>query len=61
MTEIHFLIEKAADGSFLARALGAEIFTQADTLPELDAQVRDAVSCHFAPECVPSLIHLHMV
>jgi hypothetical protein len=60
MTEIHFVVEEAPEGGFIARAMGADIFTEADTMPELHTQVRDAVHCHFEPEQVPSLIRLHI-
>ena len=47
MTEIIFLVEEAAEGGYVARALGASIFTEADDLPTLEQNVRDAVRCHF--------------
>ena len=43
MTEIHFIVEDAPEGGYLARALGADIFTEADDLPSLHAQIRDAL------------------
>jgi len=60
MTEIHFLVEEAAEGGWLARALGADIVTEADDLPGLHAQVRDAVRCHFDEAELPRLIRLHI-
>jgi hypothetical protein len=47
MTEIIFLVEEAAEGGYVARALGASIFTEADDLASLESNVRDAVRCHF--------------
>jgi predicted RNase H-like HicB family nuclease len=47
MSEIIFVVEDAPEGGFSARAVGESIFTQAETLEELRAQVRDAVHCHF--------------
>lgn len=47
MSETHFIVEEAPEGGFTARAVGADIFTEADNLPELHEQVRDAVRCHF--------------
>ena len=61
MSELIFLVEEAAEGGYLARALGASIFTEADSLEELHAQVRDAVECHFEPACRPKIIRLHFV
>ena len=47
MIEIHFVIEKAPEGGYIARAVGADIFTEADDLPMLHQRLRDAVLCHF--------------
>ncbi len=55
MTEIHFIVEEAPEGGFVARAVGADIFTEADDLETLHAQVRDAVHCHFEADAAPSL------
>jgi predicted RNase H-like HicB family nuclease len=47
MTEIVFQVEEDPDGGFTARAVGASIFTEADTLEELCQNIRDAVKCHY--------------
>ena len=60
MTEIHFVVEEAPEGGFLARAVGADIFTEADDLPSLYSQVRDAVHCHFDQGGRPGIIRLHI-
>ncbi|MGE3298543.1 MAG: 2-oxoisovalerate dehydrogenase E1 subunit beta [Porticoccaceae bacterium] len=60
MTEIHFIVEEAAEGGYLARAVGADIFSEADDLPSLREQVKDAVHCHFDNGDRPSLIRLHI-
>ncbi|TSE32205.1 MULTISPECIES: 2-oxoisovalerate dehydrogenase [Tepidimonas] len=60
MTEIHFIVEEAPEGGYIARAVGADIFTEADDLSHLHAQVRDAVRCHFDEDRRPSLIRLHI-
>lgn len=58
-TEIIFLVEDDLEGGYTARAIGESIFTQADSLEELKAFVRDAVYCHFADEQTrPKLIRL---
>ena len=59
MTEIHFVVEEAQEGGYIARAMGADIFTEADEIPALHEQVRDAVHCHFDEGQAPSLIRLH--
>lgn len=61
MNEIIFLIEDAPEGGFIARALGASIFTQADDINELHRLLREAVDCHFEPMDKPKLIRLHFV
>ncbi len=61
MSEVIFMVEDAPEGGFTARALGESIFTEADTLEELRANVREAVECHFEPARRPRIIRLHMV
>lgn len=60
MTEIHFIVEQAPEGSLIARAVGADIFTETDSAEEPRTQVRDAVRCHFDEGKIPSLIRLHI-
>ena len=62
MNELIFVVEEAPEGGYTARALGESIFTEADDLPELQNQVRDAVLCHFEDEAArPKMIRLHFV
>jgi hypothetical protein len=61
MSELIFLVEEAPEGGYTARALGQTIVTEADTLPELHAQVRDAVRCHFDDGSAPTVVRLHFV
>ena len=61
MTEVVFLVEEAPEGGFTARAVGESIFTEADSLVELRANVRSAVECHFDEGRVPQIIRLHIV
>jgi hypothetical protein len=61
MNEIFFLVEDDPDGGFSAKALGEPIFTAADSLDELHANVRDAVRCHFEEGQAPKMIRLHFV
>lgn len=60
MTELHFIVEEAQEGGYLAKAVGADIFTEADDLQQLHEQVRDAVRCHFEPADMPGIIRLHI-
>jgi len=60
MTEIVFQIEEDPEGGYSAKALGASIFTQADSMDELRTMIRDAVCCHFEdPNQRPKIIRLH--
>lgn len=59
--EILFEVVPSDEGGFEARALGFDIFTEADTLPELRDRIRDAVRCHFEPGVAPRVIRLHHV
>ena len=61
MNEIMFIIEDADEGGFIARALGASIFTEADSEAELRLAVHDAVHCHFDEGTMPKVICLHFV
>lgn len=62
MSEIVFVIEEDPDGGYTARALGAAIFTEGETMDEVRAMVRDAVRCHFPDEAArPKMIRLHSV
>lgn len=62
-TEIIFEVrEDEVDGGYNARALGHDIFTQGDSIEELRAMVKDAVTCHFGEQVDrPRLIRLHYV
>ncbi len=61
MNEIIFVIEDAAEGGLTARALDHSIFTEADSMETLRAQIRDAVKCHFDEGQAPKMIRLHFV
>ena len=61
MVEIVFVVDEAPEGGFIACAIGESIFTEADTLDELRANVRAAVDCHFDEGQAPKLIRLHIV
>ena len=61
MNELIFIVEEAPDGGFIARALGASIFTEADDWSALQSQIRDAVRCHFGEGQGPKVVRLHYV
>ena len=61
LNEIIFLVKDAPEGGFTARALGHSIFTEADTLDQLRAGIREAVTCHFDEGEGPKVLRLHFV
>jgi predicted RNase H-like HicB family nuclease len=61
MNEIIFIVEEAAEGGFIARALGVSIFTQGETMEELKFMVKDAVKCYYEENELPKMIRLHFV
>lgn len=61
MSELLFVVQEDADGGWVGRAVGVDIFTQAETLEEMEAAVRDAVRCHYDQDASPRLIRLHIV
>jgi len=60
-SEVIVVVEEAPEGGFVARALGASIFTEAESLAELRMKVREAVECHFDEAVRPAVIRLHFV
>jgi hypothetical protein len=61
MNEIIFLVEEAAEGGFIAKALGESIITQSETIDDLKEMIKDAVKCHFDVNKLPKMIRLHFV
>lgn len=61
MTEILFIAEAAAEGGYIARAVGTSIFTDADDLDQLRDAVSDSVRCHFEDGDRPKAIRRHLV
>jgi len=57
-SEVQFVVEQIQNGGYFASAIDVDIFTEADDLPSLRLQVRDAVRCHFAEEKLPGRIRL---
>ncbi len=61
MDELIFLVEEAPEGGYTARALGVSIFTEADTIPDLQEQIRDAVHVHYDEAERPKVVRMHFV
>ena len=61
MNEIIFLIEEDPEGGYTSRALDYSIFTEADDIPELKMNIKEAVDTHFPEGEAPKIIRLHYV
>jgi len=61
MSEVIFIVEDSPEGGYTARALGLSIYTEADDWVELQANVRDAVICHFEEGGAPRVVRIHFV
>jgi hypothetical protein len=59
--ELVFIGEQSPQGGFTARAVGASIFTEGDTLDALRANIREAVACHYGDGRQPPVIRLRIV
>jgi hypothetical protein len=55
------MVEEAAEGGYQARALGQSIFTEADDMPALKSNIKDAVLTHYDEGKHPKIIRLHFV
>jgi hypothetical protein len=61
MTQLIFLYRKQKKCGYSARALGESVFTQAETIKELKAQISDAILCHFGKNKLPKSVRLKRV
>jgi uncharacterized protein (DUF433 family) len=53
---LHFVVAAAPDGGYVARAVEADIFTDADDLDSLRARIREAVDCHYEAGQAPAIV-----
>ena len=59
---IFHVVDDEVDGGYSASALGYGIHTQAETIPELRENVKEAVECYFDDATLrPTVICLHVV
>jgi hypothetical protein len=56
--QVTFVVKKDPERGYNAHAVKHSIFTQADTLKEMKAMIREAVNCHFDPGERPSQIRV---
>ena len=61
MKELVFEVTQEDDGGYVAEALGADIYTQADSWAELRTNVREAVAAYCFDQPDVSAIRLHLV
>jgi predicted RNase H-like HicB family nuclease len=53
MNKLSFIVEQAQEGGYNARPETESIFTQADTLEQLNLNIADAIECHFDNAMLP--------
>lgn len=58
MNKLLFLICKATDGGYIAKATTQSIFTEAETIKELKMKIKKAVDCHFEADTKAQNIQL---
>jgi predicted RNase H-like HicB family nuclease len=61
VTELIFEARESLEGGYWARAIGEDVFTDAQTIPELRANIRDAIRCHFDTGMEPKIIRMILV
>jgi hypothetical protein len=61
VTEIVFVVDEAPEGGYVARAVGASIHTEADTLELFRTAISEAVACHLDEGKGPRVIRLRLV
>ncbi|HLD41366.1 MAG TPA: 2-oxoisovalerate dehydrogenase [Candidatus Omnitrophota bacterium] len=59
--EIIFIVEESPEGGYQAQALGFSVYTEAESLEELKAKIKEAIECHFEENKTPHIVRLHMV
>jgi hypothetical protein len=50
MEEIIFLVEESQEGGYIAKGLGVSIFTEGETIEDLQKNIKEAILCHFDVE-----------
>lgn len=53
MENLTFIVEEDIGGGYNAKAANEPIFTQADTLEQLNLNIAEAIECHFDDDIVP--------
>jgi len=60
MEELIFLVEESHEGGYTAKGMGIAIFTEGETIKELQENIKDAIHCHY-DDAKPRLVRLHLV
>lgn len=61
MIAITFIVDEVLTGGFTAKAMGASIFTEAESYEQIREIIKKAVRCHFEGSELPKVIKLHFV
>jgi hypothetical protein len=61
MRELLFVAQEVQQCGYIAKAIGASIVTEADTIDELKMMIKDAIQCHYDSEMErPEMIRLRV-
>lgn len=60
MEELIFLVKESDEGGLIAQGVGISIITEAETIPALKEEIKDALHCHFE-DSKQRLVRLHYV
>jgi predicted RNase H-like HicB family nuclease len=53
MEDLTFIVQEDIDGGYNAKAANEPIFTQADTLDQLNLNIAEAIEWHFDDDILP--------
>jgi predicted RNase H-like HicB family nuclease len=53
MGESVFVVENSDEGGYTAQPLGRSIYTEGETLDEIEENIEDAIRCHFDSKEIP--------
>jgi len=56
MENLLFIVNHAEEGGYNARAENESIFTQADTIGQLNINIADSIECHFDDVILPGFV-----
>jgi len=61
MEDIIFLVEEDVEDGFTAKGLGVAIFTEGETIDDLQKKIKDDILCHFDEQQPKRLVKLQIM